>query len=553
MQDIPQHNQDKTIRELKADNAELKASNIELTKKNESFARLILDLQETVKELKDEINRLKGQKSRPKFPPATLDKGSKGHGNSNAKQKTAIIPITGTKKIKREEIVITPPNIPEGSRFKGYSDFHVEELNIEALKIKYRLAVYETPSGEILRGRLPFNLGGKHFGPDLIAYCLDQYHGRCVTRPQLLEQLLGFGVNISAGELDSLLIVDKDIFHEEKAAVFEAGIAHSDQLNTDDTTARHNGKNGICTHIGSSLFCYFKSTFSKSRINFLEILRGRHTDYILSEDALLYAFDQGTTERVQAILDDHADKRFTDKDSWDRFLKRKGITSEKDQRIATEAALMGSAIFHGLKPTMGIMSDAAGQFNILIHALCWIHEERHYRKFVSLTENERVLIDGIRDTIWNLYEQLKEYKVKPGEDFRKLIEEEFDGLFSCETESNAINDLLKNTMSRREGLLKVLEYPWLMLHNNDSERDIREYVKKRKISGSTRSEAGRKARDTFASLKKTCKKLDVCFWDYLRDRTGKLGQIKPLSVLIAEKAMSTVPGQVYSSFSKLVA
>ena len=185
---------------------------------------------------------------------------------------------------------------------------------------------------------------------------------------------------------------------------------------------------------------------------------------------------------------------------------------------------------------MGIMSDAAGQFDILIHALCWIHEERHYRKFVSLTENEQVLIDGIRDAIWNLYEQLKEYKDKPKHELRLLIEKEFDGLFTCKTESTAINDLLGNTLSRREGLLRVLDYPGLPLHNNDSERDIREYVKKRKISGSTRSMLGRKARDTFASLKKTCKKLGVCFWDYLRDRTGKLGRIKPLSDIIAEKA-----------------
>ena len=29
----------------------------------------------------------------------------------------------------------------------------------------------------------------------------------------------------------------------------------------------------------------------------------------------------------------------------------------------------------------------------------------------SLTEGESILIDGIRDAIWNLYEQLKEYKV----------------------------------------------------------------------------------------------------------------------------------------------
>lgn len=539
MQDIPQQDQNFLFAELKAENIELKATNKALTERNEYLARLVLDLQEMVIQLKDEINRLKGQKSRPKFPPANLNNGNKDRGNRDAKQRSSIASGVGLKKIKHQEVIVTPPNIPVGSRFKGYSDFHVEDLNIEAVKIKYRLAVYVTPSGDILHGRLPFNLNGKHFGPDLIAYCLDQYHGRCVTRPQLFEQLIGFGVEISSGELDNILIVDKEVFHEEKAAVFEAGIAHSDYLNTDDTGARHDGKSGVCTHIGSPLFCYFESTSSKSRANFLEILRGRHTDYILSEDALLYAFDQGISARAQTTLDDYVDKKFADKVTWERFLKRKGITSEKDQRIATEAALLGSAIFHGLRPTMGIMSDAAGQFNILIHVLCWIHEERHYRKFVALTENELVLIDGIRDAIWNLYEQLKEYKEAPKQELRLRIEIEFDGLFSCHTESNAINDLLKNTLSRKEGLLRVLDYPELPLHNNDSERDIREYVKKRKISGSTRSELGRRARDTFASLKKTCKKLEVCFWDYLRDRTGKLGQIKPLSDLIAEKAAMT--------------
>ncbi|MBS1270297.1 MAG: hypothetical protein MAG794_01252 [Gammaproteobacteria bacterium] len=56
------------------------------------------------------------------------------------------------------------------------------------------------------------------------------------------------------------------------------------------------------------------------------------------------------------------------------------------------------------------------------------------------------------------------------------------------------------------------------MHNNLAERDIRDYVKKRKISGSTRSTAGRRCRDTFASLKKTCRKHDISFWDYLLDR-----------------------------------
>lgn len=535
MKDIPEPDTNISFAELKAENIELKAANKALTERNEQLARLVLDLQEMVKHLQDEINRLKGQKARPKFPPANLDNGN-SKGNRKAKDLTAMAPLTCLKNIRHQEIVITPPGIPEGSRFKGYSDFNVEELNIEALKIKYRLAVYETPMGDILRGRLPFNLNGKHFGPELIAFCLDQYHSRCVTRPQLLEQLVGFGVKISAGELDNILIVDKEIFHEEKIAVLEAGIACSDFLNTDDTGARHGGKNGTCTHVGSALFCYFESTSSKSRVNFIEILRGRYIDYILTDDALLYAFDQGVSGKTLDILESHADKKFQDKNVWEGFLNKKGICSEKDQRVATEAALLGSAIFHGLKPNMGIVSDAASQFNILVHALCWIHEERHYRKFISLTEYEIELIEGIRDAIWNLYEQLKEYKVTPSQSLRKQIEEEFDGLFNCQSESHAINDLFKNTLSRRDGLLKVLDYPGLPLHNNDSERDIREYVKKRKVSGSTRSELGRKARDTFASLKKTCRKLGVCFWDYLRDRTGKFGQIEPLSDLITKKA-----------------
>jgi len=225
-------------------------------------------------------------------------------------------------------------------------------------------------------------------------------------------------------------------------------------------------------------------------------LRGKHVDCILSEDALLYSFDRGISARAQDILDDYVDKKFADKDTWERFLKRKGITSEKDRRIATEAALMGSAIFHGSRPSIGIMRNAVGQFDILIHAWCWIHEERHYRKFVTLTANEQILIDGIRDAVWNLYEQLKEYKNTPNHELRLRIEEEFDGVFTCKTESAAINDLLQNTLSRKGGLLRVLDYPGLPLHINDSERDIREYVKKRKISGSTRSMLGRKASKT---------------------------------------------------------
>ena len=104
---------------------------------------------------------------------------------------------------------------------------------------------------------------------------------------------------------------------------------------------------------------------------------------------------------------------------------------------------------------MEIISDAAGQFDILVHALCWIHEERHYRKFIPLTEDEKILIDGIRDMIWDLYEALKRHKKGPCRELRKSIEQSFDGLFSRETQSGAIDDLLKNTSLEEKGFYSV--------------------------------------------------------------------------------------------------
>ena len=87
--------------------------------------------------------------------------------------------------------------------------------------------------------------------------------------------------------------------------------------------------------------------------------------------------------------------------------------------------------------------------------------------------------------------------------------------------------------------LPRLSCPDIPLHNNESERDIREYVKKRKISGSTRSDDGRRCRDTFISLKKTCRKLKIPFWEYIKDRILKINKIPPLPDIIRQRALGT--------------
>jgi hypothetical protein len=101
------------------------------------------------------------------------------------------------------------------------------------------------------------------------------------------------GIDMSPAELSNILIRNQESFHQEKEEIRNAGIRHSDFLNTDDTSSRHQGKNGYCTTICSPLFAYFKSTESKSRANFLEVLLGSRELYAITEESLNYAFERG--------------------------------------------------------------------------------------------------------------------------------------------------------------------------------------------------------------------------------------------------------------------
>jgi hypothetical protein len=64
----------------------------------------------------------------------------------------------------------------------------------------------------------------------------------------------------------------------------------------------------------------------------------------------------------------------------------------------------------------------------------------------------------------------------------------FDQIFTQTTASAALNLALKRIYNNKSELLLVLDRPDIPLHNNSAENAIREYVKRRKISGSTRSE-----------------------------------------------------------------
>ena len=508
----------------------------------EIIEQLIVVTQQQAEEIqlqKDEIARLKGHKPKPTIKPSKMEDASKDkkekdtsekRPGSDKRSKTAGIIIHNT-------IAIPPENIPPGSTYVESQPYTVVGIRIAPYNVRYLLERWETPDGNFIVGKLPPEVHG-HFDAELKSFILYQYIQCHVTQPLLLEQLLEWGIDISSGEINRILTEDKDIFHYEKDQILSAALKVSDYINVDDTGARHAGKNGCCTHIGNEFFAWFQSTNSKSRINFLELLRAGQKDYIINDDALEYMDNQGLAKSIVRLLKNDSRKQFADITEWEAHLKELQIVNHRHIKIATEGALVGSILCNGLPKSLVIVSDDAGQFNVFNHALCWIHAERLINKLVAPSEEKRIILEDVRAQIWDFYAKLKDYKVCPDETKRIQLQDRFREIFTQKTEFQTLNSALERLYENRNELLLVLDRPEIPLHNNLSESDIREYVKRRKVSGGTRSVLGRQCRDTFTSLKKTCRKLGVSFWKYLLDRISKRNEIPPLPELILNRASS---------------
>ena len=500
------------------------------------FKAVIEAQREEIERLKDTIAHLKGHNGRPKIKPSRLEKDKPGRepeaGDSDRESKRA-----GSAKRQKtvhlkidQTAIIRPEQVPPDSVFKGYQDYVVQELEMGVHTTRYRCERWQTPDGGNVVGRLPEALQGNHFGPRLRSYILYQAYQQHVTQPLIVEHLRELGIDISVGQVNRILTEGKEAFHTEKEAILRTGLAVARYVGVDDTEARHRGRNGHCTYIGNEFFTWFASTESKSRRNFLALLRAGHTDYVLNDAAREYMARQQLPKAQRQLLAE--ERTLADQAHWGAHLKRLGITSARHIQIATEGALLGSALSHELPADLVILSDEAGQFNILRHALCWVHAERTLAKLLPMSEAQRHAVKTVREQLWEFYQGLKAYHGAPCPQQKGQLAARFEEIFTAKTCFQSLNLALQRLHQNKAELLRVLERPEVPLHNNGSEREIREYVKKRKISASTRSEAGRSARDTFMSLKKTCRKLGLSFWHYLHDRLTGAQQILPLPQLI---------------------
>lgn len=485
-----------------------------LTNLLQAQAEQITQLKGIVQELRDEIAHLKNTPKRPKFRPPgskTTSGKNKNESPSNRESPNNERGVPLIQKTK-EEIVVKPTDVPNGSRFKGYSTYLIQELTLIPKDVIYKLEVWQAPDGSIIRAQLPPEMEGSHFGADLRTLIHGLYASG-MTQPALFEFIRNVGIEISEGQIHNILMKEAQGYEKQSEAILTAGLQEAPYIRVDDTGAKHCYQNGYCTHIGGQYFAYYKTTSSKSRLNFLNLLSQGKEGYVINNAFIWHLFERGVEDDILNAFETCKGRKYSAKKGLIRLLNAMGINEKKLRQTCLEAGLIGF-VQETLKPGQVLISDRAGQFAILDHADCWVHMERPLRKLVASTPEIELEISQVREAIWTIYEQVKTASIS--QKGKEAVMEAYDALVGRQVVSPGVRGVLTAFKENRKGMLKALEHPGLPLHNNASERDIRGMVKFRNVSGSTKSEEGRTFRDGLVTLKQTCYRLGVNFWSYLK-------------------------------------
>lgn len=436
----------------------------------ELLLNLYIKQQEEIQLLKAEITRLKGQPRKPQF-------------NSEPQKNFGISKLlkAGKKWHKGSKKGTLPidshVNLPQetvcscgNSKFKS---LRTHTKIVQGILFRRNNIAYHGRDkqclrcGKIYKIQIPNEVKGVSFDPTLKSFISYLKYGCRMTHPLLLRMLTGFGLRISNGEISGILLKNGHQLAPSYQELKLAGFSRSPYLQSDSTGAKRKDKQT-----------------GQIQNQYVQVVSNK----LLSVFAITRHYNILTLKRI---------------------LTKKG----RDKPFVSDD---GSPNGDGLRCKS--------------KQVCWVHEIRHYKKLFPFFNPHQKLQEQILTQWSNFYRLAKEYGRDPTEEKRQEIEKMFDTITSQSTGYDILDKQLQLTRKKRSRLLTFLNYPFLPIHNNQCEQDLREFVIQRKISGETKSVAGDRSLERHLSIIQTAQKQGL---DIFQTLHGLLtGQLSP-AILIA--------------------
>ncbi len=443
-----------------------------------------------------------------------------------------------------EKCKVDCEQLPCDAEFKGYKSKVVQDAVIKSDNVRLDREVYWSGSEKkTYMGSIPTGYE-RDFGPNINSQIISFKYVCNMSIPKIKEFYENIGVIISESYISDRLTKELDVFHTEKADIYEASLAVGDWHQIDDTGSRVNGQN-YYTHIVCNDLCtVFFTTLRKDRLTILDILRNFESrSFVFNDEAFAFLKQLNISQKLIEKLaqETQRNKELNEKD-MEQLLASVFPEPAKGKinraRIIEAAAIASYHRELGIPVVKVLLSDDAPQFKLIIddHMLCWIHEGRHYKKLRPVVPLHSRQLTDFRERFWKYYRNLCAYKQKPCFESAQSLSTQFEELFSTKTGYNELDDRISKTRSKKDSLLTVLKHPEIPLHNNQAENGARVQKRREDVSLQTKTDEGTKAKDTMMSIVETCKKFGVSSYQFIKDRISKTFKFPTLGTLIRERA-----------------